>query len=213
MRARDTRIVLTDLGGVVMKFNELPGHSCIYDRFSVLSGRSVEEVGEIIGFNTGPHGDFGRGLINSQQFYRLLCDRLGIAIGWETFRYAWGDIFLPNFPVIDLLRKVKKNGYKIGLISNLDEIHWDWMQKYFAACIDFLDWTFLSFELGHMKPDRGYSKAVAGKLRGYPRKSIVAIDDFAPNTEEFRSFGFNAVHYTGDNKKFIADLKKLGVEV
>jgi hypothetical protein len=210
----DSKVVIaTDLGGVVLGFNEKPGTNCIYDRFAGISGLPVEEVGRIIGFNIGPHGDFGKGLINSQQFYRLLCDRLKIFIGWNEFRYAWGDIFFPNFPVIDLLREAKKSGYKIGLISNLDELHWDWVQRYFATCLDFLDYTFLSFELGCLKPSREYSKAVARRLRGYPRKSIIAIDDRDENVREFREFGFKAVHYTGDNKKFAADLCALGVEV
>lgn len=208
-------VILFDLGNVILKFNERSGENCIMDRFSGLSGLPNTEVRRIIGFNNGPHGRFGKGQIDSREFYEELCKKLRIKISFEEFRQVWCNIFLPNAPVIDLSSRLHERGYKIGLISNLDVLHRDWVKRYFGSCLTSFDFFLLSFRLGTLKPEREYSKRVRDYLwKKYECNPfhVVTIDDTLANINEFRDFGFFGIHYTGDDEKLLNDLLVLGVQ-
>jgi putative hydrolase of the HAD superfamily len=210
----DRKIILTDLGGVVLKFNECPGSNIIYDKFSVLSGLPVEEVGKIIGFNNSLHREFGRGRINSQEFYRKLCAKLKIKIDFSEFRLAWCDIFLPNAPVIDLMRKFRKLRYRICLLSNIDELHWEWIRSYFGSCIDFLDYAYLSFNLGCLKPEDEIFVKVLNDCRQKNRNArIVFIDDLENNVIAAEKCGIPAIKYVvGRDRELVEKLEKMGIK-
>jgi putative hydrolase of the HAD superfamily len=84
---------------------------------------------------------------------------------------------------------------RIGCLSNTNAYQWD---AHFGglALIDAFEFRFLSFELGHVKPDRAIFEAVAVALPS-SHDRVLFLDDNAVNVDAAASFGFASRHVRG----------------
>jgi len=84
---------------------------------------------------------------------------------------------------------------RVGCLSNTNAYQWD---AHFGELplLGSFEFRFLSFELGHVKPDRAIFDAVAAGLPAEPAR-ILFLDDNAVNVEAASSFGFSARHVRG----------------
>jgi HAD superfamily hydrolase (TIGR01509 family) len=93
-----------------------------------------------------------------------------------------------------LVAEVKEHR-SVGCLSNTNRVHWD---GHFGRwpLLDALDYRFLSFELGMVKPDAEIFERVA-ELLPVPRERVVFLDDNLINIEAARSAGFQGDHVRG----------------
>jgi HAD superfamily hydrolase (TIGR01509 family) len=115
-----------------------------------------------------------------------------------------------NPPVLDVLRRVKKNGYKILACTNNFPARINGLHKRFKFLNDF-DAAVFSYAVGASKPDKKIFQELIGKS-GLKGEEIVFADDNNDNLAGAREVGIKTFFYEGFDK-FMADLKGAGVKV
>ncbi|MBB6325439.1 putative hydrolase of the HAD superfamily [Algoriphagus iocasae] len=102
---------------------------------------------------------------------------------------------------IDLISRLKDN-YKLGILSNTNEIHIDAVykmlnQNFALENFDSLfNHVFLSHEMGLSKPSAEIYHTMVNQLGTKPER-VVFFDDLEANVKGAASIGIHAVHVTG----------------
>jgi putative hydrolase of the HAD superfamily len=127
----------------------------------------------------------------------------------EEFVRAWTDIFTPKQATFELVKRLKGR-YRLGLLSNTNEWHFEFGIKP-VGIFPLFDAVTLSFEVHAMKPDRKMYDDMLAKL-ALPAGACVYIDDIAEYVAAGRAIGLHGIHYT-THERLLEDLAKAGVEV
>ena len=181
-------VVLFDLGGVLAAFGGV-------DRMAVLSG--IREPDEIWRRWLACRWvrRFESGACTPEDFAR------GVVADWELS--VSGEEFLDQFrswlkgPLEGaeaLVAEVSAHA-TTACFSNTNALHWE------AGCADWelmgrFDRTFLSFQLGLLKPDAEAFRAVVGQL-GVEAGRVLFLDDNQINVEAARAVGLRAERVVG----------------
>lgn len=200
------KTILTDLGNVVLHFD----FALLVRRLADRSGFLEVVVKDILIDPDSVYMDFSKGKIQPWEFRKLLCERLRMDLKPEEFDEIWCNIFKPNSSVIDLWRFLNDCGYRIVLLSDIDELHYVWVINYFK--LDFLDDVVCSFLEGCKKPYQRIYRIAFPRCR-CKKSEVVFVDDLKHNITAAQEFGYHAIHYTGDFQKLCKELKKLGVKI
>ena len=112
--------------------------------------------------------------------------------------------------VIPMLKKLKKLGYPIGLISNssifaIERIAGLKLSKY-------IDYLLFSFDVGVIKPDVKIYKAILKRANVAPHETIMIGDNLKNDVLTPRKLGFNGIHYTGYGQ-LKKDFKRFGINL
>jgi putative hydrolase of the HAD superfamily len=110
-----------------------------------------------------------------------------------------------------LVAFLKSRGYSIYLGSNTNLLHATFYRRQFAETLDLFDGFILSYEVGHLKPDREFFDACV-RAAGVEPASCLFIDDVTENVEGAQRAGLTALRYR-DTATLIAELALAGVEV
>jgi putative hydrolase of the HAD superfamily len=149
------------------------------------------------------------GLISSEEFFREAAARGGLSVPREEFFKAFGQIFTPIPSTFRLIRDLKKK-YKIGLLSNTNEFHYE---HYFKKVKIFplFDSVTLSFEVKAMKPDERIYRDAVGKLGVRPGECAY-IDDIQAYAEGARRLGMQGILFV-THASLLESLAAAGVAV
>ena len=188
MKSKGIKNLLIDLGGVLINLDR---QRCI-ENFQKLGLRNVEDLLDI----HNPNGllmQQEKGLITPAEFRDGVRKMIGKAVSDTQIDAAWNS-FLVDIPThkLDLLLKLREK-YVVYLLSNTNQIHWDW------TCIhlfpyrtfkveDYFEKTYLSFEMKMTKPEPEIFKAIIEDA-GIEPKETLFIDD--------SQLTFNAAHTLG----------------
>ena len=110
----------------------------------------------------------------------------------------------------DLLKNLKQNGYKLGVISTSSKEMIDWkiknfkLRSYFDCIID-------SGYSGLIKPDPKIYQLALDKFKVKPEETVF-IDDTPKNVEAANNLGINGLLF-GKRDNLIKDLQKLGMQI
>ena len=143
-------------------------------------------------------GDIEEGKISAEQFREKLSELIGKEVTYEECKFAWlgyrQDVPLRN---LDILRKLKAQGYKLILLSNTNPFMMSWglsgefdgngnsLESYF-------DSLYLSYKLGVMKPNKKIFKYIIDNEKIQPSESLF-IDDGERNINAARLLGFKTL--------------------
>lgn len=111
---------------------------------------------------------------------------------------AWNTccIDIPAYR-LDKIRQLRDRGYRIYMLSNTNDAHWqDIVSRCFGGQdkVDALfDHTFLSQEMHKAKPNDDIYLEVLKEI-GSPASECLFIDDSTPNVEAAKALGFHAIH-------------------
>ena len=149
------RNIVFDLGGVIMTICQEEA----IKRFKSIGLKNVENYLNPY-TQTDIFGDIEEGKISAEQFRAKLSELIGKEVTYEECKFAWlgyrQDVPLRN---LDILRKLKVQGYKLILLSNTNPFMMSWglsgefdgngnsLESYF-------DSLYLSYKLGVMKPNK-----------------------------------------------------------
>ena len=150
---------------------------------------------------------FDTGKIEPADFYREAVQKLGAKVGQDTFFRVYRDVFSPNPPVLDILRRLK-NRYKLILLSNTDVVRFGFIKEKYPEIFVFDEYV-LSYEVGYLKPSPEIYQEALKKARVRPEESVF-LDDLSENIEGARAVGMGAVLY-GPQTDLEADLRKMNV--
>ena len=189
MAGPSVRVVLFDLGGVLFQLAGIRA-------FGEMIGEPNEtEVLQLWVINPWVQR-YDRGACSSIEFavgmvahYRIEMDATEFLARFKTWVPG------PHDGALELVRATKASGVTIACLSNTNEAHWT-ADNGLAEFSEQFDHSFLSFEIGHVKPERGAFAHVVDQLDCAPAE-VLFLDDVQVNVDAARDYGIDAIHAAG----------------
>ncbi|MDP3770385.1 MAG: HAD hydrolase-like protein [bacterium] len=159
---------------------------------------------------------YEKGHIETHAFYEAVKKSISASsyFTFDLFCSIWQDIFTPN-PIIEAVLTRLRPELNLVILSNANELHWDYVAK-LSALRDFFsdeERIVLSFRHGFKKPEiELFEEAI--KRCGCLVDEILYIDDIAEYIEAFKALGGNGIVYNcqvNTYESLIYDLSMYGV--
>jgi putative hydrolase of the HAD superfamily len=130
------------------------------------------------------------GLITGDEFVDEIAAALDRSLDTAAMLEAASAMFRPNFEMLRTLQTIRQKGIRMGLLSNTNAAHWDWIcRRRYAVVEGWFDPVVLSYEVNLMKPDtKIYEHSTA--LVGIEPSEIFFTDDRLDNIEGAERFGW-----------------------
>ena len=197
------KALVFDLGNVLIYFDWKIAEKRlneIEDGFGTRTTKFLKENNSII-------KDLEKGKLSEEDFLETIKSNLNSAIDKITIAKIFSEIFWENVELTKLLPDLRKN-YNLFLLSNTNIIHrkFGWDHYNFLKNFDKL---FLSYEIGHVKPEEEIYKFVINEIKLNPAE-VLYIDDIEEYVIAAKNLGWNAVQFKS-NEKLIEDLKNFNV--
>ena len=188
MRTKGIKNLLIDFGGVLI---DLHRERCI-DNFKKLGLENIDEYLNIY-HQKGIFLEQEKGLITPAEFRNGIRELLGRVVSDEKIDAVWNS-FLGEIPryKLDLLLKLRER-YVVYLLSNTNQIHWDWACKHTFPyrtfrVDDYFEKKYISYQMKMAKPDLEIFEAVLEDANILPEETLF-IDDSLANCKAAESLG------------------------
>ena len=181
--------LIFDWGGVLIHLNR--------QRCTEAFAQFGVQVGDEL---TNPYGhrrdllDFELGLMTVEEFHNTVRRVYGVELSDEQIDYAWNALLagIPTYK-LDKLLELKKH-YRLFLLSNTNEVHWEEGSKGFdykgLRAEDFFEQIFLSNEIHELKPSPEAFNKVA-QMAGIVPEETLFVDDLQANCDAAAALGFH----------------------
>jgi putative hydrolase of the HAD superfamily len=133
---------------------------------------------------------FERGHCSSSEFAQGVVDDWALDLSPDDFLAAFESWPRGPYPGATALVDTVRASVPVACLSNTNVLHWESHFKAFLTGLE-LDFTFLSFELGMVKPDREIFEEVSYRLP-VSREKALFLDDNSLNVEAATACGFAA---------------------
>lgn len=199
------RFFYFDLGNVLLNFD----HRRACRQVAEAAGISPDVVWNAL-FESGLEMDYEAGKVTSREMYDRFCQQTGARLEFERLAHAASDIFEINTGAMAILGQLLAAECRLGLLSNTNEIHWDFVGRgRYGLIPDAFEVLALSFRIKAIKPEPRIFQAAAG-LAGVRPDEIFYVDDMPGHVAAARATGIDAVQYTTPSA-LAADLRARGV--
>lgn len=197
--------IISDLGRVLVFFD----NNIFFCKIANYSPFSADQIAEIALANHELVHSFDTGKITPGNFFRESIKSIKAEIDHDTFFSIYNDVFSPNMPVFEILKKVKSK-CRLVLLSNTDVMRFGFIKKKFPELLIF-DEYILSYEAGYVKPHpQIYWKALEkAKAEAW---ECIFIDDRKENVEVALNIGLNAVLFDPETN-LEEELEKCGISM
>ncbi|MFA7676533.1 MAG: HAD family phosphatase [Candidatus Shapirobacteria bacterium] len=186
--------IIFDFGNVICSFT----NDIFIKRVSDLTGKTKDEVFELIYKKSDVTKRAESGAITSQEFYEELSDICGLKMSYEELKEIYSkDKFTPIEGMKELIESLKTK-YKIGLLSNTSEWDYDYILKT-APIVKSFDTITTSFGAGAMKPNPIIFEDALKKSQLKPEECLYT-DDIADYVEVAKNMGMKAFQFTTTEK-------------
>ena len=175
------RNIIFDLGGVIItldpqeairRFRELGLHDAVKQLDSYTQ--------------TGIFGDLERGNISDETFRSEISKMVHREVSWDECRYAWLG-YAREVPKrnLDVLRKLREEGYRLFLLSNTNPYMMEWVESdrfdgYGHPISAYFDALYLSYQLKMMKPSEAIFREVLRQEKTFASE-VLFVDDGPQN--------------------------------
>jgi len=198
-----------DLGMVLLKFSV----ERMLRQVGIVAGIEPAQAREIL-FGSNLHDRYEVGQLSTQDYYEAFCQAAPISTQkWprcESLTQAASDIFEMNTSMIAVVAQLRAAGYRLGILSNTCEAHWQFCYQHYRILQDCFEVYALSYELQAAKPQSAIFHQAA-KMAGVAPAKIFFTDDIAGHVAGACSAGFDAVQYLS-TPQVVAALHDRGVE-
>lgn len=188
MRRKGIKNLIIDFGGVLI---DLDRQRCI-ENFKRLGLPDVEIVLDIY-HQQDFFQKYEKGLITSAEFRDVIREKIGKPVTDAQIDDAWNS-FLVSIPAakLDLLLNLRKD-YVVYLLSNTNEIHWQWSCQHAFPYKTFrvenyFEHIYLSYEMNMAKPDAEIFQKLLDDTGIIPAETLF-IDDSAANCRAAEALG------------------------
>jgi len=130
----------------------------------------------------GLNGQLEEGKISEEEYRREVCKKIGREVTFEELQHCWLG-YMKEIPERNLvtLRNLKKQGYRVILLSNTNPYVSAWVDsEVFSAdghpIGDYFDAMYRSYEVKYMKPDENFFRYVLSQEQIMPEECLF-IDD------------------------------------
>jgi putative hydrolase of the HAD superfamily len=177
---------LFDIGRVLLDFSFEPSLARLFHN-------DISDYSERMEKMLERKDDFEAGRIPADEYVAWAIGVIGSKVTPEEFNEAWRQIFTPNEPMWDCVRKLAADGHRLILFSNTNGIHCPWMFGEYPQFSVFKE-AVLSFETGFVKPEPEIYQWAIEKHQLIPEE-IFYIDDLPQNIATGIEFGFTCHQY------------------
>jgi len=198
--------IFFDIGNVLVGFD----HRLIWQRLAVFSVMTADEIGHEIGAS-GVMAEHESGKLAPQDFFRDIQRRCKLlpSMPYQTFCSFWQDIFWELPDVIQLVIPLQRR-YRVGLLSNVGELHWQGVfEKFPVFHLIEEPLRILSYQVGAMKPEQAIFDRALQRANAAPEECVY-IDDIAANVEGGSEAGLKTIHYRSP-EQLKEELRQYGV--
>lgn len=183
-----------DMGGVVLHID----HEQAVSRFEEIG---VADARMFLNpyHQQGLFGQLEGGQISAEEFVTELSRLIGKPLTHEQCLYAWLG-YLKGIPQshFDALSRLRKQGYRICLLSNTNPFFFEWAESeafdgHGKSIRDYFDSIYVSFQCKLMKPSREIYEHVL-RSEGIRPEQLLFIDDSERNTKAAAELGIQTMH-------------------
>jgi glucose-1-phosphatase len=179
--------VYFDLGNVLCFFD----HAVSAKQMAEVAGSDAATLRRLV-YESDLEHRYETGLVTGEQFVAEIAVALRRNLDVPSMLEASSDMFQPNLEILPILTQIRKLGIRIGLLSNTNSAHWNWISRQRFPVVDgWFDPLVLSYQVQVMKPDRRIYEHSA-KLANVPSEKIFFTDDRLDNIEGARASGWKA---------------------
>jgi glucose-1-phosphatase len=197
------KTVLFDLGNVILPFDV----TRLATRLTEFCHLPALEIVEKL-WNDDIANEFETGRMSPRDYFSKVSADCGFkGLTYDAFVPLFNEIFQEDTGVTDLIGRLKSN-YRLGLISNTNEIHVSYITENFPNLSHF-ERFWWSNEAGVRKPDPSIFHMALEHFDTEPHETVF-IDDLPTNIGSAKNLGINAILYQG-LEPLKQELSKLGV--
>lgn len=196
------KAIIFDLGNVIVKVNRTD----LYKEWAENSGKTAKEVMEYYS-NSRLRTDFEKGRMNPNEFYEKIAQELGLKMSFREFKNSYCNIFALNVDVENAIKKLKHE-FRLILLSNTDELHFEYVKNKFKVVSIFDDYV-LSYKVSKRKPNPMIFWEAIRKSKTLPMNCLY-FDDIPEFIIMARLMGVKAYQFKGF-EKLRTDLHKNNV--
>jgi putative hydrolase of the HAD superfamily len=194
MNTKDIKTIIFDFGGVIIDIDP----ELTMKEFAKLGARKLDP-GQMNEFVSNIIRKFEKGILTPETFRKKASDFLGIKVSDQKFDDAWNAL-LYDIPQkrLHAIEKAKKN-YKIFLLSNSNEIHYDLYVRDLQLRFGYREFdnlfykAYFSFDLHMAKPDSSIYEFVLNQ-HGLDPATTLFIDDNEENIIPAQKLGMATYH-------------------
>jgi HAD superfamily hydrolase (TIGR01509 family) len=181
--------------GKVISLAPVPGTT---EKLAALAGLAAETIKDFDRKNRANLLD--RGVCDTLGYYYRLFSFAGAAPAAEENMNALVRIDIDawkrvNNDTVDLMRNVKRLGYKTAILSNMPQEFLDWARAELPVFRE-VDAAIFSCELGAVKPEEAIYRSLAEAL-GCEYGELVFFDDMEDNIAKARALGIHGFVFQG----------------
>lgn len=176
--------ILFDLGNVLVGLNRISNASVLCP---ALRAAGQPEFAIVT--------DYECGRVSTDVFLSEVPRMLGLDIPPHTLQIEFQRIVGEWYPQTPKLLDTLRQSYRLGCLSNTNPLHIDALRQR-GPHLDLLHDTFLSHEIGCMKPDPAAYEAVMTVWK-VPAQQILFIDDRSENVAGANQAGMQAIEAHG----------------
>lgn len=188
------KAVVFDLGRVLV---DIDNTFLVETFFKDLDTSDLQELGRKT-MSDPAMVEFNTGRMPPEEFHRRMCETYCLELDYDTFAEDWCKIFRTMEGMEQLVSRIRPD-ISIGLLSDTDPIHWNYIKAGWAWIGNIPNPT-LSYQVGVMKPDKKIFLAAAGHVNTPPQQCLF-IDDLQANVRGARAAGMQAIGFVS-----VADL-------
>ena len=169
------------------------------------------ELVERVLFSDGLQARFEVGECTPREYYQQFCQLTASSPDVDAFAEAGNAIFALNHSMLPLVERLGERGYRMGVLSNTCENHWNYISNgQFSMLPGPFETAVLSYEERSMKPDRRiYESAV--ERAGAPADRVFFVDDRHENVAAAQQLGIDAIRFEGV-RRLAASLRDRGID-
>jgi putative hydrolase of the HAD superfamily len=204
------RAVISDFGGVLttpllrsfVAFQDETGIS--FESLGKAMQRAADE-------NNGafPLFELEKGRISEVEFLDMLRDQLEPELGHRPELHRFRDIYFdaldPNEPMIELMRDLKRRGYRLALLTN-NVREWEPLWRSMLPVEEIFELIVDSAFVGMRKPDPEIYELTLERLGAVSPAECIFIDDTDLNCDAARELGMTAVNFK-TNEQTISEVE------
>ena len=136
------------------------------------------------------------GQVSTETFLGDALKRCRKETTWEEVVAAWNSLLI-CIPTekLNMLKQLRKEGYKVYMLSNTNEEHWRYLEKniFPESVMNYFDGIYMSQLLGMAKPDIRVFEYVLMDI-GTEAEECLYIDDTSANCEAAASMGLHTIN-------------------
>jgi putative hydrolase of the HAD superfamily len=195
-----TRIeaVISDFGGVLTT-PLIGSFAAFQDQTGIpleALGRAMGRIAERVGEH--PLFELERGRITEERFLDQLADELEPDLGHRPVLHRFAEIYFealePNEPMIELMRDLRRRGYRMALLTN-NIREWEPYWRSMLPVDEIFEVVVDSAFVGVRKPEHEIYEITLEQLDGVAPERAVFVDDVEVNCDAARELGMTAVRF------------------